>query len=62
LAAFKPRWTEDQLRKDIELLCERISRTSRSDTSSARAAVSYLNQMLKDRRAELARMRRQQAQ
>ena len=58
LATINPRWTEDELRKEIERLRERISQISQSANASARAAVSYLNQMLRDRRAELASLRR----
>lgn len=58
MATITPRWTEDELRKEIQRLRERISKASQSANSSARAAVSYLNQLLRDRRAELATMRR----
>lgn len=58
LAIINPRWTEDELRKEIERLREHISKVSQSDSARARAAVSYLNQMLRDRRAELAALQR----
>ncbi|HSS62979.1 MAG TPA: hypothetical protein VLS27_00975 [Gammaproteobacteria bacterium] len=61
MVTINPRRSEDELRKEIERLRQRISQASKSDTSSARAAVSYLNQMLRDRRAELASMRRSRA-
>lgn len=52
------RWTEDELRREIERLCERISQASRSATATSQAAVAYLNQVLKDRRDDLAVLRR----
>ena len=58
MATIHPRWTEEELRQEIERLRERITEVSQSENISARAAVSYLNQMLRDRRAELATMRR----
>lgn len=53
------RWTEDELQLEIQDLNERIAYASQSPAASARAAVSYLNQVLKDRCDQLAVLRRQ---
>ncbi len=52
------RWTEDELQLEIQDLNERIANASQSPAASARAAVSYLNQVLKDRCDQLAVLRR----
>ena len=51
-------WTEDDLQLEIRSLSERIAEASESTNASSRAAVSYLNQVLKDRRDQLAVLRR----
>jgi hypothetical protein len=52
------RWTEDELQLEIQDLNDRIAEASQSHAASARAAVSYLNQVLNDRRDQLAVLRR----
>ncbi|HEY5700660.1 MAG TPA: hypothetical protein VIT83_01075 [Gammaproteobacteria bacterium] len=58
MTAITVRRTEEDLRKEIQRLRDRIAEASESASGSARSAISYLNQVLRDRRDELAVIRR----
>ncbi|HEX9585502.1 MAG TPA: hypothetical protein VGB36_13470 [Gammaproteobacteria bacterium] len=51
------RRTEEELRREIQRLRERVAEASVSASASARSAISYLNQVIRDRRDELAILR-----
>lgn len=51
------RRTEEDLRREIQRLRERIAEASESASASARSAISYLNQVICDRRDEIAILR-----
>ena len=48
------RWIEEELANDIERIGNRIDRTALHDDERSRYAVSYLQQLLRDRRDRLA--------
>ncbi|MDX1514880.1 MAG: hypothetical protein R3174_14170 [Gammaproteobacteria bacterium] len=60
MTSITARRTEEELRREIQQLRDRIAAASESTAASARSAISYLNQMLRDRRDELAILRRRQ--
>jgi hypothetical protein len=51
------RRSEEELRREIQRLRERVAKASISASASARSAISYLNQVIRDRRDELAILR-----
>lgn len=57
MATLIVRRTEEELRREIQRLRERIAEASVSASASARSATSYLNQLMRDRRDELAILR-----
>lgn len=48
------RWTEAELANEIRRLAEQIERAAENDTERSRNAVSYLQQVLQDRKRTLA--------
>ncbi|MCB1744858.1 MAG: hypothetical protein KDK91_31115 [Gammaproteobacteria bacterium] len=55
------RWTERELTDEIEQLGRRIAERSQSDDERSRCAVSYMIQLLRDRRETLATLRSQKS-
>ena len=51
------RRTEEDLQREIQRLCDRIAQVAESARSTSQSAISYLNQVLRDRRDELAILR-----
>ena len=57
MAIYTVRRTEEDVQREIQRLRERITQASESARASARSAISYLNQVIRDRREELAILR-----
>jgi hypothetical protein len=51
------RWTEDELKAEIQRLDQLIERTAEQRDERSRCAVSYLTQLLRDRHDSLADLR-----
>ena len=55
---FSYEWTEEELANEIKRLNELISSASKGPDPRSRCALSYLRQVMKDRVAALAAIRR----
>lgn len=52
------RWTEDELAKEIARLGDMIAEAAKATDTRSRCAVSYLRQVLRDRRDSLTVLRK----
>ena len=57
MTRISSRWTEEELAREIDRIGDRIDRTARHDDERSRYAVSYLQQLLRDRRDRLTILR-----